>query len=84
MVRWNDPLHIAWNVVATLIWLAGIASIVRSPVETFKQGWRSKALWLLLTALLGVYVGGLLIPLGPVVAIVVLRRDRVPVSNPPA
>jgi hypothetical protein len=81
MVRWNDTTHVVGNGVATVVWLAAAYSIGRVPAAHFKQGWRSKGLWLFFSLGPCLYVGGFLLPFGWIVALGALRFDRKPIPR---
>ncbi|HET6917772.1 MAG TPA: hypothetical protein VFH56_16915 [Acidimicrobiales bacterium] len=75
MVRWDGVGHIAWNIIASLVWVVAIIAVVRVPTDRFSKGWRTKA-WAIVGAAVAVYFAGFYLPVGALIGFTVARRHR--------
>src|SRR5581483_6305352 len=78
MGSWHGPLHVVWNSLAILLELLYVVVVVRIPAERFPHGRRSKVWWIVAGLVQPVYVPGLVLPIGALVAwpLVVARVRR--------
>lgn len=65
LVDWSSPPHIAFNALATILWLAALIDLARSPRQDGYNR-RGAVLMVLAVAGLSLYIGGVFIPLGAV------------------
>jgi hypothetical protein len=63
-VDWHDPWAIAWNLVAGAIQLWAIVRIVRTPIEHFEHGNRSRVLRVVAALGVCIAIAGAVIPVG--------------------
>ena len=75
MVRWDGAGHIAWNIIASLVWVIAIIAVVRVPTDRFSRGWRTKA-WAIAGTAVAVYFSGFYLPLGALIGFTVARHHR--------
>ena len=82
MVTWGGTLHPVWNSIALVAWLVALGLLLRIPASRFPRGRTSKILWAVSSGVLTVYVDGLWIPIGVLIAIAVVRHYGHPRSRP--
>lgn len=65
LVEWSSPSYVAINVLATVLWVAALVDLVRSPRGDWYNR-RGAVLMVLVVAFLSLYVAGFFIPIGAV------------------